>query len=62
MKNNFFKQFDILVPNYSEKGYFLKKKRILVLIVTEQKILKNLFKILFNHVKFQLLTSVFSVQ
>ena len=22
MKNNFFKQFDILVSNYSEKGYF----------------------------------------
>ena len=35
MKNNFFKQFDILVLNYSEKGYFLKMKQILVLAITQ---------------------------
>ena len=35
MKNNFFKQFDILVPNYSEKDDFLKMKQILVLTITE---------------------------
>ena len=63
MKNNVFKQFDLLMPNYSEKGYFLKMNKFWSLLLQETiKILKNLFKILLNHVKFQLLTSVFSVQ
>ena len=48
MKNNFFKQFDILVPNYSEKGYFFKMKQILVLTITENtknlKSFQNSFK------------------
>ena len=36
-KINFLIQFDILVPNYSEGGYFLKMKPILALTMTENK-------------------------
>ena len=55
-------QFHIFVPNYSEAGYLLKMKQNLGLNYYRKQIkLKNLSNILLYHVKFQLLTSVFSV-
>ena len=40
MKNNFLIQFDILLPNYSEGGYFLKMKLISALTIIKKKQLK----------------------
>ena len=58
----FFVQFDILVSKYSEGGYFLKMKQILGQNYCRKQIeLKNIFKIMFNNVKFQLLTPFFLV-
>ena len=55
----FFVQFDILVSNYSEIGLFVENETILCTEYYSKQIeLKNSL----NHINFQILTSVFSVQ
>ena len=56
MNNLFLIQFDILVPNYLERGYFSKQKNKGLNHYRKQLKLKTVFKNSLYHVKFQLLT------